>query len=284
MALTPTRIETAANWATSNTVLAFNEVGYASDTRVYKTGDGVTPWNKLPVSDTSLVQLSPYGNWTITGFLLESYAEGITAFAGGGQTNATQLSAEVNRITTVATAGDSVKLPVASPGLTIMVINKAAKPMQVFAATGETIDDVASATGVTQMQNSVVIYTSTVAGKWYANGLGAGYAGSFPTLSVTDAITASATQTQAAGTALTTVINRVVTVASAGNAVTLPLSQPGMVLTVINAHATNAVGVFPGVGDAINAIAANGVYSLAATKSADFYCAVAGTWHTILSA
>lgn len=36
--------------------------------------------------------------------------------------------------------------------------------------------------------------------------------------------------------------------------------------------------------DAINALSANAVYSLAATKTAQFYCAVAGIWHTILSA
>ena len=284
MALTPTRIELAANFAASNTILALNEIGYTSDTRVFKTGDGVTGWNKLPVSDTSVIQGSPFGNFSITGFFFESYAEGIVAFATGGQTNATNLTAEVNRVTVVGTAGDSVKLPTAVPGLTIVVMNKTVRPMQVFAQANETIDDVATGTGVTQMQNSLVIYCSTINGKWYANGLGAGFSGSFPTVSTTDAITANATQTQAAGTLLTTVINRVVTVTVAGNAVTLPISAPGIVMTVINANATNAIGVFPAVGDAINALGANTVFSLAAAKSADFYCAVAGTWHTILSA
>lgn len=105
-----------------------------------------------------------------------------------------------------------------------------------------------------------------------------------PVYSVTNAITASATQTQLAATALTTNLNRVVTVASAGNAVKLPAATAGRVCRVFNAHATNAIGIFPASGDAINAIAIDGVYSLAATKSAEFACVVAGTWNTILGA
>lgn len=101
---------------------------------------------------------------------------------------------------------------------------------------------------------------------------------------VTDAIVASATQTQLAGTALTTDINRVVTVVTAGDAVKLPAAVAGKTVSVINANVTNAIGVFPASGDAINAIAANGVYSVAATKSVDFKCAVAGTWNSLLSA
>ena len=42
--------------------------------------------------------------------LIDSTETGITAFAGGGQTNATQLTATYNEVTVVASAGDSVKL------------------------------------------------------------------------------------------------------------------------------------------------------------------------------
>ena len=105
-----------------------------------------------------------------------------------------------------------------------------------------------------------------------------------PLFSVTDAIVASATQTQAAATPLTTRISRVVTVASAGNAVRLPTTIAGKIMTVTNSHPTNSLNIFPATGDAINALSANTVYSLAAAKSAEFYCAVFGTWNTILSA
>lgn len=38
---------TAAQWATANPVLADGEVGYETDTRIIKIGDGVTSWTAL---------------------------------------------------------------------------------------------------------------------------------------------------------------------------------------------------------------------------------------------
>src|ERR1700732_4436972 len=84
------------------------------------------------------------------GLVAESSADTITAFATGGQTNATQLTSVVNRITVVATAGDSVKLPAAAAGLDVLVINHGANALQVFGAGTDQIDDVATATGVSQ--------------------------------------------------------------------------------------------------------------------------------------
>ena len=43
------RRDTAAQWASKNPVLAAGEPGRATDTGVIKYGDGVTPWNDLPV-------------------------------------------------------------------------------------------------------------------------------------------------------------------------------------------------------------------------------------------
>ena len=133
-----------------------------------------------------------FGNVTLTGLLTESFTDNITAFAGGGQAGATAIASEIARVTTVATAGDSVKLPAAAPGLTIMVIHHGAKPMQVCGAGTDQIDDQAAATGVSQMVNSVCIYVCTTTGKWYANGLGTGFAGSFETQSYADGLTAHA--------------------------------------------------------------------------------------------
>jgi hypothetical protein len=58
--------------------------------------------------------------------LAYSSTDTITAHAGGGQTNAVLLISVWNRITTVATGGDSVKLPLAIAGATIVVRNDAA--------------------------------------------------------------------------------------------------------------------------------------------------------------
>jgi hypothetical protein len=68
----------------------------------------------------------------------DSVTNSITAYAGGGQTNAVALTSSINRVTTVATAADSVKLPAATAGARVDVINAAAtNSLNVFPATGE---------------------------------------------------------------------------------------------------------------------------------------------------
>jgi hypothetical protein len=61
-----------------------------------------------------------------------SAGEAITAVAGGGFANATQLTARYNRVTTVATAADSVKLPPVVVGESVFVANDAAAALAVF--------------------------------------------------------------------------------------------------------------------------------------------------------
>ena len=41
------RRDTSSNWATENPVLAAGELGYETDTRKGKVGDGTTAWNSL---------------------------------------------------------------------------------------------------------------------------------------------------------------------------------------------------------------------------------------------
>jgi hypothetical protein len=69
---------------------------------------------------------------------------GITAFAGGGQASATALTAEINYVTTVATAADSVKLPTAALGLRIEIFNLGAASLNIFPASGGAIDALAT--------------------------------------------------------------------------------------------------------------------------------------------
>lgn len=225
------------------------------------------------------------------GQLYLSATDAITATASGTQATAAGLLSLVNRITTVATAADAVELPLAQQGLCVVIINSGTKSMQVFGAGTDTINDIATATGISQMPNSISYYictTAAPAGKWYTDTPGNGYSLNFPTQSATDAMTASATQTQAAGTPITTVISRFTTVASNNNACTLPVSAPGMELTIINAHASNAIQIFPNAGgtttEQINALGANAAFSLAATKVVTIVCTVAGQWHTQLTA
>lgn len=98
-------------------------------------------------------------------------ANTVTAFAGGGQASATQLTTSNNRVPTVATAADSVKLPLAVAGQTIHLVNgHATNSMQVFGGGTDTINDVATGTGVAQAAGKAATYfctKSAPAGLWY---------------------------------------------------------------------------------------------------------------------
>jgi hypothetical protein len=177
----------------------------------------------------------------------------------------------------VATAGDSVKLPASVAGLNITIINNGANVMQVFGAGTDTINGVATATGVPQQPNSVVRYSSAVAGLWQAESLPFGYSGAFETVSAVSGLTAHAGGTQAAALALTSAINNVTTVATAGDSVSLPASAAGMAITVTNSGAAS-MQVYGAGTDTINGVTTTtGVAQLPATTVV-YTSAVAGNW------
>jgi hypothetical protein len=209
-------------------------------------------------------------------FTQTSGTDGLTAHAGGGQGSALALTTIINRISTVATAGDSVALPASTAGSICIIANDAANACQVFGAGTDTINDVATATGVSQLGKSTVLYACSTAGKWYSIGLAALGSSSF-----TDSITAHAGGGQGSATALTTKFNRVTTVATAGDSVALPASAGGLEITVINA-ASNSMQVFGAGTDTINGVAtATGVNQVG--KSTIVYrCTTAGAWTTSL--
>lgn len=98
----------------------------------------------------------------------ESAADALTAHAGGGQASALQLTAAINRVTTVASAADSVKLPLAVAGISITVINAAASnSMQVFGTSPDTINGVATGTGVALVAGKTATFFTTIAGAWH---------------------------------------------------------------------------------------------------------------------
>ena len=52
------RRDTAANWTAANPVLAIGELGYETDTRKYKRGNGATAWTGLGYHVSELAQLN----------------------------------------------------------------------------------------------------------------------------------------------------------------------------------------------------------------------------------
>ena len=102
---------------------------------------------------TSLaVDITSLGLPPALGALLgDSISSAITAGAGGGATNATQLTSTINVVTVVATADDSVKLPLISTWQNkqcIFVRNAdASDSLNVFPGTGNSIDGGTATTG-----------------------------------------------------------------------------------------------------------------------------------------
>lgn len=84
---------------------------------------------------------------------------------------------------------------------------------------------------------------------------------------------------QGAAVALAQGINRVITVATLGDSVKLPAGLAGMLVVLINVGA-NACDVFPFVGDAINALAANVALRVSPGAALPFWCGINGTWTT----
>jgi hypothetical protein len=78
-----------------------------------------------------------------------TYLNNITAHAGGLQPAAVPLTAAMNRVTVVGTAGDSVALPVAYGGQAITVINASATSMNVFSSNASTADTINGVAGTT---------------------------------------------------------------------------------------------------------------------------------------
>ena len=98
---------------------------------------------------------------------MSSTANAITATAGGGQANGVLLSKSFNRVTTVATAADSVKLPAAVVGAQVTVFNKAAtNSMNVFPSTGDNINALSANAAYALAVTKGAIFTCCVAGTW----------------------------------------------------------------------------------------------------------------------
>lgn len=82
-----------------------------------------------------------FDNITINKVYKRSATTALTATAGGGQANALPLPSIMNEIGTVATAADSVLLPKAYAGMSIIVKNNAAaNSLNVFPFVGDQVN------------------------------------------------------------------------------------------------------------------------------------------------
>jgi len=94
---------------------------------------------------------------------LNTVKTGIVAHVGGGQASATQLNAAINVVATVATANDSVKLPIGFAGLRIVIINQDADAVGVYGY--NSTDTINGGATVNQAQGTKT-YVCVSAGVW----------------------------------------------------------------------------------------------------------------------
>lgn len=222
----------------------------------------------------------------ITGSAQASITAGTTRTQAGAQS----LSQRINRIDT-ATApaagsalGDGVRLMSASAGAAVVVINNTAHPVQVYGNGSNTLNGVAGATGIMAPPGAVYLFTAASSSAWACAGAGLGAAGGYPSVSAVDGLAAKAGGGQSGATLCAAAINRFTTVATAGDSGLLPAAKPGMQITVVNGHASNALNLFPATGEQINQAGGNVALSLPAGKAVLLAAPAAGAWHALLGA
>lgn len=108
---------TAAQWTTSNPVLAAGEQGFETDTRKSKVGDGTTAWTSLAYTDGGTGGNS-FGTIAVSGqsnVVADQVNDILTLIAGGGITITTNAAGDSITITATGTSVTIVTDP-ALPG------------------------------------------------------------------------------------------------------------------------------------------------------------------------
>jgi len=137
------------------------------------TGSSASSLIMFSTSGTSTTGAPPgtfTKQWAIdmtTGLIQSSVQNGLTAKAGGGQGGGPTIGSKIVRVTTVATAADSITLPAALAGNEITVINAAAaNAMNIFPATGEQINILGANAALSLAVNKTITFYCAVAGQW----------------------------------------------------------------------------------------------------------------------
>jgi hypothetical protein len=172
----------------------------------------------------------------------------ITAHAGGTKSAALALkpTCSFHDVTTVATAADSILLPPAKEGEFHFVKNSAAaNAMQVFGQGTDTIDSVATGTGVSQLAGDGVMYYCLVPGNWLRIG----------GVSATEVFSAITTATLNATTSITV---------TSANASALAVGRLGATTPAFSVDASTATQV---AGLKVTGAATGGTVAVVATDS-----------------
>lgn len=203
--------------------------------------------------------------------------QNIVAHAGGGQALATQLNIGINVISTVATPGDSVKLPTDVLGQTVIVYNAGANPTNIFPSVGDSINGGSANAPISLPAGQMMVFYGVSTTNWVSE------SSIQPIYRTTTGLAAHAGGGQALATPLSYGTDVITVCDTLNDSVILPTPVLGQTVIVINRGAA-ACDVFPGVGEKINNGAANAPYSLAVNTLTAFYGMLFDTWFTLKTA
>jgi hypothetical protein len=145
-----------AAWAANPGLLIANNLSDLASLSTALTNLGLAPASNVT-----------FASLTTTGLNKVSVTNAITAHAGGGQASATALTATINRVTVVATAADSVKLPAATAGESVTVINaNVTNAINCFPASGDAINALAANAALSIAAGSSTKFNCAVTGTW----------------------------------------------------------------------------------------------------------------------
>ena len=166
----------ATTAGTANSVAGANVSGTVSSATT--AGTVTTPAQGNITSVGTLTSLNSSGNITApshianTGYFVRSVSASVSA-AGTVQGNATALTTEFNRVSTV-TSGSGVLLPSATAGMAIAIVNSSANSLLVYPATGAAINSLSTNVGYSHETLATLQYIAISSTQWYT--VGASYA------------------------------------------------------------------------------------------------------------
>ena len=161
---------------TANAVAGANVSGTVSSATT--AGTVTTPAQGNITSVGTLTSLNSSGNITApshianTGYFVRSVNASVSA-AGTVQGNATALTTEFNRVSTVA-SGSGVVLPTATAGMAVVIVNSSANSLLVYPASGAAINSLATNAGYSHVTLATLQYIAISSTQWYT--VGASYA------------------------------------------------------------------------------------------------------------
>lgn len=105
-------------------------------------------------------------NQVFANYFIHSISTGISA-NGSNQTTATPLTSEINIIYT-ASSGQGVRLPDATAGMMLTVLNLGGNAIYVYPGSGASIDNLSANTGLSQNANASAQFVSATSSQWFS--------------------------------------------------------------------------------------------------------------------